>query len=347
MADLSPSNSLDEQLTPTQRFDRLSKAASAGPAPPSTNVSPSTSPESSPAPVARERGRTHSVREPIIYPVIVRNEASSSVVEPSSTTAMSAAAEAISRSNSSAYDPTGRGFAFRPSDPPVAAMVAGSGLGMLAERAVGADAMGRPGLGSRAASPIPDQDGLGWPGKGTLLRLNSTAAERSAREKKMAGAVKTILECIGEDPEREGLLATPERYAKALLWMTKGYEDRLSDVINDAVFAEDHDELVIVRDIDVFSMCEHHMVPFVGKTFSRRLQVQERLVKQVALAIEEAIHPQGVAVVMEATHMCMAMRGVQKPGATTVTSCMTGVFRDQPQTRQEFLSLVRSPSSLR
>ncbi|KAG8898468.1 hypothetical protein FRB99_007420 [Tulasnella sp. 403] len=172
-------------------------------------------------------------------------------------------------------------------------------------------------------SPIPDVNGLGWPAKSTISRLNEAPAERLVREAKLAAAVTTLLEGIGEDPSREGLARTPERFAQALLWMTKGYEERLSDVINDAVFAEDHDEMVIVRDIDVFSLCEHHLVPFTGKmsigyipkglviglsklariaeTFSRRLQVQERLTRQVAIAVEEAIRPRGVAVVMEAT----------------------------------------------
>jgi len=213
-----------------------------------------------------------------------------------------------------------------------------------------------------------DQNGLGWPAKSTVSRLNSTPEERAAREAKLAGAVRILLEAIGEDPDREGLIRTPERYAKALLWMTKGYEERLPDVINDAVFEEDHDEMVIVRDIDVFSLCEHHLVPFTGKvsigyipkrlvlglsklariaeTFSRRLQVQERLTRQIALAVEEAIHPYGVAVVMEATHLCMTMRGVQKPGATTITSTMLGAFRERAKTREEFLSLIRSPSTV-
>ncbi|KAG9015957.1 hypothetical protein FRB90_004067 [Tulasnella sp. 427] len=118
---------------------------------------------------------------------------------------------------------------------------------------------------SRSPSIIPDVNGLGWPAKLTLSRLNELPAERKAREQKLAAAVRIILEGIGEDPAREGLLKTPERFAQALLWMTKGYEERLPDVINDAVFAEDNDEMVIVRDIDVFSLCEHHLVPFTGK----------------------------------------------------------------------------------
>ncbi|KAI0069095.1 GTP cyclohydrolase I [Artomyces pyxidatus] len=213
------------------------------------------------------------------------------------------------------------------------------------------------------ASPLPDVNGLGWPAKSTIFRLNATAAEKAARQTRLAAAVRTVLECIGEDPDREGLLRTPERYAQALMWMTKGYEERLADVINDAVFAEDHDEMVLVRDIDISSLCEHHLVPFTGKvaiayipnklvlgisklariaeTFSRRLQVQERLTKQIALCVEEAIKPRGVAVVMEATHLCMTMRGVQKPGAITVTSCMLGCFRTQQKTREEFLTLIK------
>jgi len=199
--------------------------------------------------------------------------------------------------------------------------------------------------------------------KSTLSRLNASAAENAARQTRLAAAVRTVLECIGEDPNREGLLRTPERYAQALMWMTKGYEERLADVINDAVFAEDHDEMVLVREIDISSLCEHHLVPFTGKiaiayipnklvlgisklariaeTFSRRLQVQERLTKQIALCVQEAIKPRGVAVVMEATHLCMTMRGVQKPGSITTTSCMLGCFRTQQKTREEFLTLIK------
>ncbi|PBK72889.1 GTP cyclohydrolase I [Armillaria solidipes] len=210
---------------------------------------------------------------------------------------------------------------------------------------------------------VPDVNGLGWPAKSTYSRLTATAEEKKEREQKIAAAVRTILDCIGEDPDREGLLRTPDRYAQAVMWMTRGYEERLADVINDAVFAEDHDEMVIVRDIDISSLCEHHLVPFTGKvaiayipnklvlglsklariaeTFSRRLQVQERLTKQIAIAIQEAIKPRGVAVVMEATHLCMTMRGVQKPGAITVTSCMLGCFRTHQKIREEFLSLIK------
>ncbi|SPO32006.1 probable FOL2 - GTP cyclohydrolase I [Ustilago trichophora] len=216
---------------------------------------------------------------------------------------------------------------------------------------------------SGTATPVMDPNGLGWPAKSTLNRLQFTPAQSEANQLRLASAIRTVLECIGEDPSRSGLVKTPERYAKALLWMTKGYEVRLSDVIANAIFDEEHDEMVIVRDIEIFSLCEHHMVPFTGKihigyipnrlviglsklariaeTFARRLQVQERLTKQVALALDEALRPQGVAVVVECEHLCMAMRGVQKPGATTVTSCMLGVFRDRQKTREEFLSLIK------
>ncbi|KAJ5708920.1 GTP cyclohydrolase 1 [Penicillium malachiteum] len=224
-----------------------------------------------------------------------------------------------------------------------------------------------PATTSRPASPYTmnppvDFDGLSWPCPGTRQRLESTPEENEERLKKLAGAVRTILECVGEDPEREGLRETPERYAKAMLYFTKGYEENVRDLVNGAVFHEDHDELVIVKDIDVFSLCEHHMVPFTGKMhigyipdrrvlglsklarlaemFSRRLQVQERLTKQVALAISEVLKPRGVGVVMESSHLCMVMRGVQKVSSTTTTSCMLGCMRSSAKTREEFLTLL-------
>ncbi|KAF2842757.1 GTP cyclohydrolase I, partial [Patellaria atrata CBS 101060] len=211
-------------------------------------------------------------------------------------------------------------------------------------------------------NPTVDLDGLSWPSLGTRERLEDSVEQRKVREQKLSGAVKTILECIGEDSEREGLLQTPERYAKAMLFFTKGYEENLRDIVNGAVFNEDHDELVIVKDIEIFSLCEHHLVPFTGRVhigyipdrrviglsklgriaemYARRLQVQERLTKQIALAILEVLQPRGVAVVIESAHLCMVSRGVQKTTSSTTTSCMLGCFRSQGKTREEFLTLV-------
>ncbi|PKS05300.1 hypothetical protein jhhlp_008673 [Lomentospora prolificans] len=186
------------------------------------------------------------------------------------------------------------------------------------------------------------------------------------RLEKMCGAVRTLLECIGEDADRPGLLDSPARYAKALLFLTKGYQQTPREIINNAIWDDEghnHHGMVIVRDIEIYSLCEHHLVPFTGKmhigyipttrvlglsklariaeVYARRLQIQERLTKEVANAIMDVLKPQGVAVVMEAKHFCMVMRGVEKTSATTITSSVLGCFERSTKTRNEFLSLLR------
>jgi GTP cyclohydrolase I len=177
---------------------------------------------------------------------------------------------------------------------------------------------------------------------------------------------REILVTLGEDPEREGLLKTPARAAKALRDFTKGYDQSLDDLLNNAIFTEEYEDMVIVRDIEMYSLCEHHLVPFYGTVtvgylpqgkivglskiarmvdmFSRRLQVQERLTHQIAHALNDAIQPRGVAVVIEARHLCMMSRGVEKQHSSMVTSCVLGTFRNNPATRQEFMQLVRRPA---
>ena len=179
----------------------------------------------------------------------------------------------------------------------------------------------------------------------------------------IATRMRDTLLSLGEDPQREGLLRTPERWERAMKFLTSGYETNLEDIVNRAVFSVDCDEMVIVKDIEFFSMCEHHLLPFFGKVhvaylpkdkviglskiprivnmFARRLQLQERLTTQIAEAVSKVISPRGVGVLVEASHFCMMMRGVEKQHSSTVTSTMLGHFRNSKATRDEFLSLVR------
>ena len=187
----------------------------------------------------------------------------------------------------------------------------------------------------------------------------------------MQDLIRQLLAELGEDPTREGLVNTPQRVEKALRFLTGGYEANVQNVLNGALFTVDYSEMVIVKDIDFYSLCEHHLLPFFGKchvayipttkviglskiprlvdVFSRRLQVQERLTNQIADTIKDAVNPMGVAVVMEATHLCMSMRGVEKQNSFCVTSAMLGIFRDNARTRMEFLELLKlgSPATVR
>jgi len=188
-----------------------------------------------------------------------------------------------------------------------------------------------------------------------------------ARGDGIADQVRAMLRALGEDPDREGLLRTPERVEKSLGFLTQGYERDPVAIVNDALFAVSYDEMVIVRDIEVFSLCEHHMLPFYGKAhvayipdgkvlglskvarlvdmYARRLQVQERLTVQIAQTIQDVVKPRGVGVVIEARHFCMIMRGVEKQNSEAVTSCMLGAFRTESKTRDELLSLLRRPAT--
>ena len=180
--------------------------------------------------------------------------------------------------------------------------------------------------------------------------------------------VQEQLALLGEDPSREGLQRTPERVAKAMQFLTRGYRQRVEDVVGEGIFAEEHRNMVMVRDIELYSLCEHHLLPFFGRAhvayipdgrivglsklprivdvFARRLQVQERLTEEVAEAIEDVLAPLGVGVVIEAYHLCMMMRGVEKQNSRTITSALRGVFRDDARTRDEFLSLAHARVSI-
>jgi GTP cyclohydrolase I len=193
----------------------------------------------------------------------------------------------------------------------------------------------------------------------TTAQLLSDAAEAELEE-----TVRRQLRLLGEDPEREGLARTPTRVARSLAWLTRGYRQDAQSAVGEGVFAEPHDHMVMVRDIELYSLCEHHLLPFFGKAhiayipagrilglsklprlvevFARRLQVQERLTAQIADAVQEVLQPRGVGVVIEAMHLCMMMRGVEKQNSKTITSALLGSFRDDAKTRDEFLRLAHA-----
>lgn len=186
---------------------------------------------------------------------------------------------------------------------------------------------------------------------------------RSPSQETIESHYRDVLEFIGEDPEREGLLRTPHRVAEAMKFLTRGYDQDIQTLLNGAVFQEEYDDMVVVKDIEFYSMCEHHMLPFFGKAhvayipngrivglskiprivdmFARRLQVQERLTTEIAEALQEALKPHGVAVILEGIHMCMMMRGVEKQSSSTITSHVMGAFRSDRATRQEFMALTK------
>lgn len=222
---------------------------------------------------------------------------------------------------------------------------------------------GDPTVSENSAASLPVEDGLPstsrydhtHPVDTRSPSLDSVPTEELYRE---------FLRRLGEDPTRDGLVGTPARMAKSMTFLTRGYSQTVEEVLHGALFDVDYDEMVIVKDIEFYSLCEHHLLPFFGKAhvayvpqgkviglskvarvvdvFARRLQVQERLTRQVAEAITDAIRPQGVAVILEAQHLCMMMRGVEKQSSITTTSAMLGAFKTQLQTRNEFLSLIRT-----
>jgi GTP cyclohydrolase I len=190
--------------------------------------------------------------------------------------------------------------------------------------------------------------------------------EMMNKEEEFEQAITKVLELLGEDPKREGLLKTPNRVAKALQFLTEGYDQDPKEILNQALFSTSNDEMVLVRDIEFYSMCEHHMLPIIGRAhvayipngkvvglskiprivnvYARRLQIQEQMTEQIADAILETIKPKGVAVVVHARHMCMEMRGVQKINSTTVSSALRGLFKSDERTRNEFYNLINTPA---
>ncbi|MGI8766257.1 MAG: GTP cyclohydrolase I FolE [Gemmatimonadaceae bacterium] len=221
----------------------------------------------------------------------------------------------------------------------------------------------KPDAGSLSARPRVNGTAVDEPRADEGLDLDPAPARNAEFE----DLVRRELELLGEDPNREGLLKTPQRVANSLTWLTRGYGLKVRDVIGDALFEEKHESMVMVRDIELYSMCEHHLLPFFGRAhiayipdgrivglsklprivdmFARRLQVQERLTEEIAEAICETLHPRGAGVVIEAVHLCMMMRGVEKQNSKTITSALRGSFRTDAKTRDEFLRLAHGPSS--
>jgi GTP cyclohydrolase I len=205
-------------------------------------------------------------------------------------------------------------------------------------------------------------DGQGRESAPLATRVGHLAQLPPAAEHELEALVRRQLALVGEDPDREGIVRTPRRVARALAWLTRGYAQTAHSAVGEGVFAESHDHMVMVRDIELYSLCEHHLLPFFGKAhiayipdgrilglsklprivevFARRLQVQERLTAQIADAIQEVLAPRGVGVVIEAVHLCMMMRGVEKQNSKTITSALLGSFRDDAKTRDEFLRLA-------
>ena len=203
---------------------------------------------------------------------------------------------------------------------------------------------------------------------GVSATTASSPATETMQALELDELIRQMILHLGEDPDRDGLLRTPERVAKSMRWLTRGYNQSVQEAIGEAVFEEKHESMVLVRDIEVYSLCEHHMLPFFGKAhiayypngrivglsklprvvdvFARRLQIQERMTDQIADALMEVLQPMGVGVVVEAYHLCMMMRGVEKQNSKTVTSALRGIFRDDAKTRDEFLRLAHGGRGL-